>query len=187
MSLDRRALWVPGLPADTRTVFSLTTLSTDTRSITTAAVIALMISGMVGAPAAAQSLGADGQQDLNFGQIWAGAPTSVTRFDISQAGQFVIRGTRGTEVLVQLTLPPAMTSARGTQLPLEFGPNDGGYFWLPISWWAQSFDPRVPLTTTLGITGRLYMYLGGTARPSAQQQAGRYTGTITLTVSYTGN
>lgn len=157
------------------------------RSIVTASMITLVLSGVIGGPIAAQSLGADGDQDLSFGQIWAGAPTSVSRLDVSQAGQFVVRGTRGAEVLVQLALPPTMINPRGAQLPLEFGPNDGGHFWLPITWWAQSFDPRVPLRTRLGITGRLYMYLGGTARPAANQQAGRYTGTITLTVSYTGN
>lgn len=159
----------------------------DMRSIVTAGLLTLTLSGVIGNPIAAQSLGADGDQDLSFGEIWAGAPTSVSRLDVSQAGQFVIMGTRGAEVLVQLALPPAMINPRGAQLPLEFGPNDGGQFWLPVAAWAQSFDPRAPLRARLGLFGRLYLYLGGTAQPAASQQAGRYTGTITLTVSYTGN
>lgn len=167
-------------------MFSLTTYP-DARSIVTAACATLVAAAAMGGPASAQSLGAEGRQDLSFGQIWAGTPASVSPLDVGQSGEFLIQGARGAEVAVQLALPSAMTSARGAQLPLEFGPTDGGYADRPVRWQTQSFDPHVPFTATLGNSGRLYVYLGGTAQPSAQQQAGQYSGTITLTVSYTGN
>ena len=52
---------------------------------------------------------------------------------------------------------------------------------------AQAFDPRVPLVTTLGTPGRLFVFLGGSISPPLTATAGDYLATITLTSAYTGN
>jgi len=98
---------------------------------------------------------------------------------------WVLVGERGVEVQIDLTLPSAMISG-GAQLPLQFGANDGGYSSVPIVLVSQVFDPRLPLTTVI-TRRRLYVFLGGTALPGAQQAPGVYSATITLTAAYTGN
>ncbi len=155
-----------------------------------ALVIAILATGtvVVAAPSSAQgqSLTAAGGQDLTFGALIVGIPVSVTRFDRANTGQFTLTGARRAEVIVDLTLPTALVSARGDLLPIEFGSGDGGYSQARATRSARAFDPRVPLVTPLGNNGRLYIFLGGTVRPSAQQPAGIYRAAVTLTVSYSG-
>lgn len=142
------------------------------------------------APAAAQGRGRPlmtfGRQDLTFGALLPGVPTTVSRFDGLNAGQFELRGQRSAEVQVSLNLPGAMLSG-GAGIPLDFGPADGGFSPDPDVTTSQTFDPRVPLVTTMATNGKLYLWLGGTALPGAQQAAGTYAAAITVTVAYTGN
>jgi len=132
-------------------------------------------------------LSAFGRQTLNFGTLFPGVPTSISRTDALNAGEFEIRGRKNTEIAVDFTLPAALTSG-AQSVPLQFAPGDGGYSPSGTIAAATAFDPRVELVTTLSNpNGRLYVYLGGTALPGSQQRAGHYTATITLTVSYTGS
>ncbi|HEX9727173.1 MAG TPA: hypothetical protein VGA37_01550 [Gemmatimonadales bacterium] len=127
-----------------------------------------------------------GRQDLTFGPLIPGIATTVSRLDAANAGQFELRGTRFAEVQLELTLPAALVETGGASLPLLFSAGDGGYSTDPDIASAQSFDPRVPLITTLSNNGRCYIFLGGTAVPGGQQRAGTYSATITVTFSYTG-
>ena len=151
-----------------------------------AAVTVFVLALWTGGSEAQRPLSADGRRDLEFGTVIRGVPTTIGRFDIWQAGMWVIVGERGAEVRIDLTLPTAMLNASGAALPLQFGANDGGYASLPLFFVAQSFDPRLPLITTIQ-RRRLYIFLGGTALPDPMQAAGTYAATISLTVSYTGN
>ncbi|HEX2637470.1 MAG TPA: DUF4402 domain-containing protein [Gemmatimonadales bacterium] len=132
-------------------------------------------------------LSALSRQMLDFGTLFSGTPASVSRFDALHAGQFELRGAKGTEVRVDLGLPPVMTAAGGAKLPLKFTAGDGGYARDGIIATASPFDPRAPLVTTLSENGRLYLFLGGTATPAAKQSAGTYAGTVTVTIAYTGS
>jgi hypothetical protein len=159
---------------------------------------ALVLAGTIGqllvcAPGWAQGKGNGGRplsafnrQTLDFGTLFSGAPTKVSRFDALRAGQFELRGAKGSEVRVDLGLPPALSGPRGAKVPLQFTAGDGGYAGDGIIAAAAPFDPRTALVTTLSGNGRLYLFLGGTATPTAKQTAGAYTGTVTVTIAYTG-
>lgn len=140
-------------------------------------------------PLAAQGKGlsASAGHDLTFGALFPGVATTIQPLDAVNAGRFDIRGNKQAEVDIELTLPAALVSGGGAQLPLTFGPADGSYSQTPNANGATLFDPRVPLVTRLGNSGRVYVYLGGTATPGGQQKSGAYSATITLTVAYTGN
>ncbi len=132
-----------------------------------------------------QPLSATGRRDLSFGNLIPGVTTVVSRRDAARAGQFEIRGARRAEVSIVFQLPAALM--RGpSAIPLQFGPNDGGFSRRPRIRNARAFDPRVTLVTRLSNRGRLYLFLGGTALPGTQLRAGRYQASITLTIAYTG-
>ena len=151
-------------------------------------VLALALALPAGVLAAqGRPLSAFGRQDLTFGMLLAGVPVTVSRLDAGRAGQFEVRGQRLTEIRIDLTLPPALVSGSGTQLPLQFNAGDGGFSPDAAIASSQAFDPRVPLLARLADAGRLYIFLGGTALPGSRQAAGIYAATITLTVAYTGN
>ena len=133
-----------------------------------------------------QGLGVTGTQNLSFGPLFAGVPSSISPADRARSGQFLISGSRLTEVRIDFVLPGEMVSAQGATIPLSFGSGDGGYSRTPSVRQSSAFDPRVALITQLGSNGRLYLFLGGTALPQPQQRAGVYTAPITLTIAYTG-
>lgn len=125
------------------------------------------------------------RRDLDFGTVIPGVPTAVSPLDPA-AGQFIVRGQRDAEVLLELVLPIALTGATGA-LPLVFGPADGGHGPLPDLAASQPFDPRLPLTVVLSGNGTYYLWLGGTVQPPTQLGPGTYSAQILLTASYTGN
>ena len=125
-----------------------------------------------------------GSQTLAFGTVFPGLRHAVLRTDAVNSGQFQIRGQNGGQVTVTFTLPAAMTGPGGSQLPLTFGANDGGYSQSPTISAATGFDPRTPLVTTLSGQGRLYLYLGGAVSPPSRITPGAYSATITCTVIY---
>ena len=132
------------------------------------------------------ALSVRGRRDLIFGTVIRGIPTIVAPLERS-AGRWEIRGESNAEVRVDLTLPLAMTNGTGSELPLAFGSNDGAFGLHPQGASSQAFDPQLPLITTFNRRGKIYVFLGGTALPTAVQLAGPYAATISLTVSYTGN
>ena len=148
---------------------------------------------LVRAPVDAQGQGNGGRplnalsrQTLNFGTLFTGTATKVSRQDALRAGQFELRGVKGSEVRIDLGLPTALNGPAGAKVPLTFGPADGGYALDGAIGTAAPFDPRHALISTLSSNGRLYIFLGGTATPAARQPAGSYAGTVTLTIAYTG-
>ena len=148
-----------------------------------------VLTGLAAAPLAAQGrqLSAIGQRDLSFGTLIPGVPVTISRFDPASAGQFEIRGERGSEVRIDLTMPANLTAGASATIPLEFSSVDGGLATDRTVGGTQSFDPRLPVTVVLPGNGKAYVYLGGTVRPAPDQAIGPYAATITLTVSYTGN
>ncbi|MEE9533573.1 MAG: hypothetical protein V3W06_04080 [Acidimicrobiia bacterium] len=127
-----------------------------------------------------------GSQNLQFGLILPGLPTTVSYQDAVNAGQIQIRGEKRAEVRVVFTLPPALVAPSGATLNLQFGASDAGFSTKPSVGSSQSFDPQVPLITNLSNSGRLYLFLGGIAVSIPQQEAGAYQATTTITVAYTG-
>lgn len=148
-------------------------------------VAALLLSSV---PAEAQrALSIRGRNDLTFGTVLRGVPISVVA-PSAQAGSWSIRGEPQSEIQVVLTLPDHLLNETGQTMPVTFGGTDGAFDSHPQGTSAQSFDPHLPLVTLIERnSGQIFVFLGGTATPSAVQAAGTYVAPITLTVSYTGN
>lgn len=140
-----------------------------------------------GVLAAQQPLSVQPRRDLSFGDVIAGFPTSVSRLDNASSGWYEVRGERNAEVELTFTLPSNLVGIAGATLPIEFGPDDGGFATVPARSSQVGFDPRVPLTRPLSGSGRAYLWLGGTVRPAGNQASGFYQAAVTLTVAYTGN
>jgi hypothetical protein len=147
----------------------------------------LLVAPLAGAQGnGGRPLSALSRQTLDFGTLFSGTPTRVSRFDALRAGQFELRGVKNSEVRVDLGLPSALNGPSGAKVPLQFAAGDGGYARDGAIATAAPFDPRTALVTTLSTNGRLYLFLGGTASPAARQAAGTYAGTVTVTIAYTG-
>ena len=124
-------------------------------------------------------------QNLAFGNIFPGVTNHITRTDALRSGQFQVTGAKNTSVQVTFTLPPAMLVG-SRSVPMQFGSTDGGVSTQSTIGSATAFDPRVPIVATLSQQGRLYLFLGGTALPGAQQAAGSYAAPVTVSVCYVG-
>lgn len=127
------------------------------------------------------------QQNLQFGEVIPGFASTVAPADAG-AGRFLLSGGDLLEVTLDFgTLPTALDhTVTASTLPLSFGGGSAGVGTLATAVDA-SFDPSSVFTTNLSGTGGLYVFLGGTVTPDVAQEAGDYTGTVTLTVAYTGN
>jgi hypothetical protein len=127
--------------------------------------------------------------DLSFGTVLPGIPSSVSVRDPHHAGVFEVHGPAGASVRIEFILPAALTSERGALLPIAFGAGDG---FADFSRGHQKkrglvFDPHAPLIGALGPNGRLFVSLGGTVLPARVQPAGRYRATISMTVYSLGS
>jgi len=124
-----------------------------------------------------------GVRGVTFGAVFPGVPLVMSRTDPANSGQFDIKGPNRTDVLLTFVLPLTMTGPAGAQMPLAFGSSDAGYSQSQAIGSQVGFDPKQPFTATLPNNGRASVFLGGTANPTANQRAGAYTATITMTVT----
>jgi len=152
---------------------------------------AVLVSGTL----AAAPLGAQGRRtivvpqplvvvahrDLTFGNVLPGIPTAIDARDVVHAALFEIQGPEDAAVRVEFVLPTALTASGSGVLPIAFSANDGNaaHTLTPS---ASGFSPHLPLISTLGTGGRIYVRLGGTVQPGLPQVGGAYTATIYLTV-----
>jgi len=133
--------------------------------------------------AQAKPLTVTGVRGLTFGAVFPGVPRVVTRTDAANSGQLDIKGPNRSLVLLTFILPLRMTGPAGAQLPLTFSSSDAGYSQSQAIGSQVGFDPRQSFTAALSNNGRGTVFVGGTASPAANQRAGSYTGTLTLTVT----
>ncbi len=125
-------------------------------------------------------LTAAGVNDLDFGTVTAGVPTSPASLD-AQAGRFDITGEPAAAVMVSFALPSVLTGPGGT-IPISFGTTDG-IEWTTFPTTFVNFDPTLVYLTALDGSGILTIGISGTVSPLATATTGSYTGTITLTVA----
>lgn len=128
-------------------------------------------------------------QDLSFGTLLPGIPTSVAPLDARHAGKFEVRGPVDLAVRVEFVLPATLdlVGPGAATVPLSYGPADGfaGFHQAPPV--GTVFDPRLPLITTLGPDGVLFINLGATALAALGQTGGSYAATIFMTVYSLGS
>jgi hypothetical protein len=149
------------------------------------AVAGAMAWGLLAAPLAAQArpLTITGARGITFGAVLPGVPVVALRTDPVMSGEFDIRGPNRGTVLLTFTLPAQMDGPAGAQLPLLFGGGDAGYSAARVITSQVGFDPKQPYTAALPNNGRAAVFIGGTAAAAANQRAGPYTATVTLTVT----
>ncbi|HEY3280119.1 MAG TPA: hypothetical protein VGJ83_06365 [Gemmatimonadales bacterium] len=124
-----------------------------------------------------------GIRGVTFGVVLPGVALVIMRTDPANSGQLDIKGPNRGQVQLTFTLPSAMTGPAGAQMPLVFGSSDAGYSQSQAIGGQIGFDPKQPFTASLSNSGRASVFVGGTANPVANQRAGTYTATITLTVT----
>ncbi len=123
-----------------------------------------------------------GARDLAFGNVTPGL-NKVIAPDAATSGRFDAAGQAATNVNISFALPTDLTSGLNT-LPIN-------------SWtgcWDSDTDPSAGCTsfTPSGAAspaafsggGQLYVFVGATVAPAANQAAGPYSGTVTITVAY---
>ena len=122
--------------------------------------------------------------DLRFRNVLPGIPQSISPRQGDRAALFEIQGPSGAAVRVELVLPEALVTTHETpaRMPISFGAADGFYSRSENLEAGQVFHPLLPLITTLGEGGRLFVRLGGTVRPGLPQAGGEYHAEIMLIV-----
>ena len=128
-----------------------------------------------------QAITVTGARDLAFGNVFPGVAKTVVVSDAT-SGRFDLTGQSSGNVNVSFTLPTNLTS----------GANN-----LPIGTWTgctnatntttgcTSFTPSAGATASaFSGAGALFVWVGGTVSPAANQAAGAYTGVVTLTAAY---
>ncbi|MCC7052934.1 MAG: hypothetical protein IT355_06665 [Gemmatimonadaceae bacterium] len=126
---------------------------------------------------------------MAFGSVFVSTPKTLAPTDVS-AFRMLVDGATGATIEVTLESVPASldrsggggTLAIGSWLSRSGGASCTGSAVTPTVGVAQSLD----LTSPAGSSGRTSYCLGATVTPSALQAAGNYTGTVVLSVRYTG-
>ncbi|HKK20705.1 MAG TPA: hypothetical protein VJ983_04465 [candidate division Zixibacteria bacterium] len=136
--------------------------------------------------------------DLQFGTIFQGVPTSVAN-NSANAGVFAINGTAGVGISVYLQLPDYMATATGDdRMVISFSATDcsidttgnadptafGGGF---ANTNPHSLPNGVYIGSQGGAVNNTNIFLGGSVYPSVDQTAGSYSADIILTVAYNGS
>ncbi len=128
-------------------------------------------------------------RDLQFGQVMPGTPSTVLP-TAAAAGQYVALGNPSAQASVNFTLP-ATLDAGPLSMPIAFGTTSArvGWFNNP-NFFVQVFDPNVGTAFQFSpafFGSAMYVWIGGQVSPAAAQVAGFYTGTVVLTLAYTGS
>lgn len=127
-----------------------------------------------------------GQQNLTFGGgLFPGVARTVSPRTGATAARFYLTGAGGDEVNITVNAP-SLLAGPGPGLPIDTWRYCHGTTATQANCTEASFA-TLPLVRFLSAGGELYVWLGATARPTAAQPAGTYTGNIELVAAYTGN
>lgn len=121
-----------------------------------------------------------GVQNLDFGSVIPGVPTTVAPTDAVRAGQFRISGVFIRNVTISFVLPTVMNGPLGATMPITFTNTDGGF-----STFLQAntpFNPHTPYNETVIFNATIV--LGGRVAPAPTQRGGAYTANIVITVIF---
>jgi len=122
-------------------------------------------------------------QNLRFGNVLPGIPSTVSLGEFAKVGVFEVRGPHGASVRIDFVLPAHLIGDRaGALMPLTFGFADGMASSAPYAPSGLIFNPHGPVISSLSSTGVLYLRMGGTAHPGLPQDGGEYHATISMTV-----
>jgi len=129
------------------------------------------------------------KRDLDFGsEVLPGRTYTVLPGNATQAGRFELLGADDKEVSLTFSLPEDLDGPGENTISIIFSATSATHATnSDYVTGATSFNPASGATTSLNGSGSLYIAIGGEISPPSNQVAGDYSGTITLTVEYTGN
>lgn len=152
--------------------------------VTFAAAVCTMVGQIPGGPPGGRpgeppglSLSIHRLSDLEFGTVTAGRERRVPPSS-PDAAHFEVQGPRMFDVRIQWDLPPTLGS-----VPMTFGPNSAAWGTTSSANQQNVFDPKRDLRVRIPPSGSLFLWLGGVARPAAQQPSGYFAETISLTIT----
>lgn len=128
------------------------------------------------------------QRDLAFGDVFTGTSVTVP-VNSASSGRWLVTGQRNAEVRLAFDLPAQLVSGPYT-LPITFDATSAGHKDRNVPQQATLFDPAAGAFARIRDHPQLqelYVWIGGAVTAAFDQAGGLYSGTITLTVSYTGN
>jgi len=120
--------------------------------------------------------------NLDFQNVFPGVSKAVAVGDPT-AGRWSVTGQTSTPVTLTFTLPTNLVSA-GNQLPIGTWTGNHNTAATPTG---TSFTPSgtpTPATLSAGAVGELFVFIGATVTPAANQPGGVYQAGVTLTVVY---
>ncbi len=123
-------------------------------------------------------------EDLRFGDVFPGLNLEVLPTDASRRGGFSVAGAAGQQVSLAFALPSTLSGPGGATLPIVFSATSARWENGASS---ESFDPDGGTNANLSGAGSVGVFIGGEVQPAVSQVEGAYSGTITLTVAYTGS
>lgn len=124
-------------------------------------------------------------QNLSFGFLLPGVPTTIDPLTLSRSGQIEVQASLGAIFEIRYTLPTALTGPSGT-LPLVFGSASAGASASRTPTDILRFDPKVATRFRFQTTDRATFFLGGEARPRTGQATGAYSAPIIVTITNLG-
>jgi hypothetical protein len=128
-----------------------------------------------------QAMTVTGSRDLDFGDVFPGVNKAIG-IAAPTSGQFTLAGQSSANVNLSFTLPANLVNG-GNNLPI--GTWTGCHNTSNATAGCTSFTPSAANTASqFSGTGGLWVWVGGTVSPAANQAAGTYTGTVTLTAAY---
>lgn len=118
--------------------------------------------------------------NLDFQNVFPGVAKTVLVTDAT-AGRWDVAGAASAPVSLNFTLPGNLSSGANL-MPIGTWTGNHNTTAAPTG---TGFTPSgTPTAATLSATGALFVYIGATVSPLANQAAGVYTAAVTLTVLY---
>jgi len=128
-----------------------------------------------------QPITVTGARDLDFGTVFPGVNKAIAVGDVT-SGRFDLTGQASANLNLSFTLPANLVSG-GNNLPI--GTWTGCYNGTNSTATCTAFTPSAANTATaFSGAGALFVWVGGTVSPAANQAAGSYAGTVQMTVAY---
>jgi hypothetical protein len=120
--------------------------------------------------------------DISFGTDFGGREKRLDPSD-GGAAKFQIQSKNETNTVITIMLPDFFTSTDGSdKIPASFNETSAAWSTIDDMSSRTTFDPRQPLSLTLKQNQIIYIWIGGALHPTGLQRAGKYSGSITLTV-----